>query len=162
MTQATKLDQPEKPHPGLGEKVHHKPGASWKANEEHVLPKNNLPLVFSGLMLTVFLAALDQTIVATALPTISAHLGGGSKYSWVGSSYLLASSALAPLYGKLSDLTGRKPVLYTSIFIFLLGSALCGAAKTMNWLIICRAVQGIGGGGIQQVRPTEIRARPDK
>jgi hypothetical protein len=128
-----------------------KPGQSWKTNEQHILPKNNLPLVFTGMMLAIFLAAIDQTIVATALPTISGHLGGGSKYSWVGSSYLLASASLAPLYGKLADICGRKPVIFTAIFIFLLGSALCGAAKSIDWLIICRVVQGIGGGGIQQV-----------
>ncbi|TDL24822.1 MFS amino acid permease [Rickenella mellea] len=128
-----------------------KPGASWKLNEQHVLPKNRIPVVFFGLMLTVFLAALDQTIVATALPTIVHQLGGGKNYSWVGSAYLLAAASLAPVYGKLSDLLGRKPVLFTSISIFLIASALCGAAQNMTWLIVCRAVQGIGGGGIQQL-----------
>ncbi|VDC06640.1 unnamed protein product [Peniophora sp. CBMAI 1063] len=128
-----------------------KPGASWKANEEHVLPPNNLPIVFTGLMCCTFLAALDQTIVATALPTIVAKLGGGSNYSWVGTAYLLAAAALSPLYGKLSDITGRKPILYAVIVIFLIGSALCGAAQNMTWLIVCRAVQGIGGGGIIQL-----------
>lgn len=127
------------------------PGASWKEDEKHVLPKNNLALVFSGLMATTFLAALDQTIVATALPTIVAKLGGGNLYSWVGSAYLLASACLSPLYGKLSDLIGRKPVLYSSIVVFLIGSALCGAAQSMVWLVIARAVQGIGGGGIIQL-----------
>ncbi|KAF9013990.1 major facilitator superfamily domain-containing protein [Cyathus striatus] len=133
------------------EKGPSKPGASWKDNEEHVLPKNNLPIVFSGLMLTVFLSALDQTIVATALPTIVSKLGGGEQYSWVGSAYLLAAASLSPLYGKLSDLIGRKPILYASIVVFLIGSALCGAAQSMTWLIIARAVQGIGGGGIIQL-----------
>ncbi|KAL1742378.1 major facilitator superfamily domain-containing protein [Schizophyllum fasciatum] len=128
--------------------VKEKPGASWRDNETHVLPHNNLPVVFAGFMLTIFLAALDQTIVATALPTIVEQLGGGDNYSWVGSAYLLASASLGPLYGKLSDLTGRKPILFGSILIFLLGSALCGAAQSMTWLIIARAVQGIGGGGI--------------
>ncbi|KAI0320729.1 MFS amino acid permease [Amylostereum chailletii] len=102
-------------------------------------------------MLSTFLAALDQTIVATALPRIVEELGGGKNYSWVGSAYLLAATALAPLYGKLSDLTGRKPCLYATIVIFLIGSALCGAAQNMTWLIVCRAVQGIGGGGIIQL-----------
>ncbi|RDB21176.1 putative transporter C3H1.06c [Hypsizygus marmoreus] len=128
-----------------------KPGASWKADEKHVLPKNRLSIVFLGLMACVFLAAIDQTIVATALPTIVSQLGGGKEYSWVGSAYLLAAASLAPLYGKLSDLIGRKPVLYASILTFLVGSALCGAAQTMIWLIIARAVQGIGGGGIIQL-----------
>jgi EmrB/QacA subfamily drug resistance transporter len=127
------------------------PGASWKATETHLLPKNNIPVVMLGLTACVFLAAIDQTIVATALPTIVSQLGGGKNYSWVGSAYLLASSSLSPLYGKLSDLVGRKPILYSSIVIFLIGSALCGAAQNMNWLIVCRAVQGIGGGAIIQL-----------
>ncbi|KAA1469513.1 MFS amino acid permease [Dentipellis sp. KUC8613] len=127
------------------------PGSHWKDNEQHVLPKNRLWIVFSGLMACTFLAALDQTIVATALPTIVERLGGGKDYSWVGSAYLLSATALAPLYGKVSDLIGRKPILYASIAIFLVGSALCGAAQNMIWLIVCRAVQGIGGGGIIQL-----------
>ncbi|KIK79861.1 hypothetical protein PAXRUDRAFT_16097 [Paxillus rubicundulus Ve08.2h10] len=127
------------------------PGASWKQMEEHVLPKNRLGIVLFGLMCAIFLAALDQTIIATALPTIVADVGGGNSYSWVGSSYMLAAGAFGPLYGKLSNMFGRKPILYSSIVIFLLGSALCGAAQTMNWLIACRAVQGIGGGGIMQL-----------
>lgn len=125
--------------------------ASWKANEQHVVPHNNMPLVFFGLMMTIFLAALDQTIVSTALPTIVAQLGGGNNYSWVGSAYLLAASAMSPLYGKGSDIIGRKPIMFGCILIFLFGSALCGAAQNMNWLIICRAIQGIGGGGIIQL-----------
>ncbi|KAG2367444.1 MFS general substrate transporter [Suillus spraguei] len=117
------------------------PGASWKKNEEHIVPKNRIGIVFFGLMCCVFLAALDQTIVATALPTIVADLGGGNEYSWVGSAYMLACASLGPLYAKLSDISGRKPILY----------ALCGAAQNMTWLIVCRAVQGIGGGGIIQL-----------
>ncbi|KAG6376367.1 MFS general substrate transporter [Boletus reticuloceps] len=146
------------------------PGASWKETEQHVVPKNRLGIVFFGLMCCTFLAALDQTIVATALPTIVAKLGGGNNYSWVGSAYLLASASLGPLYGKLSNILGRyvhpspshfthfwylhigrKPILYGCIIIFLVGSALCGAAQSMTWLIVCRAVQGIGGGGIIQL-----------
>ncbi|KAF8146473.1 major facilitator superfamily domain-containing protein [Mycena galopus ATCC 62051] len=122
-----------------------------KEDDEHIVPHNNIPLVFCALMLTSFLAALDQTIVATALPTIVAQLGGGKDYSWVGSAYLIAGAALCPAYGKLSDIFGRKQVLYPSILIFLVGSALCGAAKSMTWLILARALQGIGGGGIQQL-----------
>ncbi|KAI0780966.1 MFS amino acid permease [Trametes elegans] len=128
-----------------------KPGQHWKKGEEHVLPQNNIPIVFAGLMCCTFLAALDQTIVATALPTIVAKLGGGKDYSWVGTAYLLASSALSPVYGKISDITGRKAILYASIVVFLIGSALCGAAQNMVWLVVCRAVQGIGGGGIIQM-----------
>ncbi|KAJ7046931.1 MFS general substrate transporter [Mycena alexandri] len=126
-------------------------GAGWKDGETQTLPKNRLSIVFLALTLTVFLAAMDQTIVATALPTIVEKLGGGSEYSWVGSAYLLAAAALAPLYGKLSGMFGRKPLLYSSIIVFLIGSALCGAAQNMTWLVVCRAVQGIGGGGIMQL-----------
>ncbi|KAF8969828.1 major facilitator superfamily domain-containing protein [Flammula alnicola] len=127
------------------------PGSSWKADETHLLPKNRLSIVFMGLMACVFLAAIDQTIVATALPTIVSQLGGGKQYSWVGTAYLLAAASLSPLYGKLSDLIGRKPILYASIGIFLIGSALCGAAQNITWLVVSRAVQGIGGGGIIQL-----------
>ncbi|KAG1782675.1 MFS general substrate transporter [Suillus placidus] len=140
----TTMTEPQSP-------VKERPGASWKKDEEHVVPNNRINIVFFGLMCSVFLAALDQTIVATALPTIVAELGGGKNYSWVGSSYMLASASLGPLYGKLSDILGRKPMLYGSIVIFLIGSALCGAAQTMTWLIVCRAIQGIGGGGIIQL-----------
>ncbi|KAI5122887.1 hypothetical protein M0805_003338 [Coniferiporia weirii] len=128
-----------------------KPGESWKANEQQILPKNRIVIVFIGLMLCVFLAALDQTIVATALPTIVEELQGGKNYSWVGSAYLLGAATLSPLYGKLSDVTGRKPLLFAVILIFLVFSALCGAAQNMTWLIVCRALQGIGGGGILQL-----------
>ncbi|KAI0029161.1 major facilitator superfamily domain-containing protein [Vararia minispora EC-137] len=127
------------------------PQALGRAMEEQVVPNNNLVLVFLALMTTTFLAALDQTIVATALPTIVEGLHGGNEYSWVGSSYLIASAAFTSVYGKLADILGRKAILYPAIVIFLVGSALCGAAQTMTWLIIARAVQGIGGGGIFQM-----------
>ncbi|KAF5374240.1 hypothetical protein D9758_004724 [Tetrapyrgos nigripes] len=94
---------------------------------------------------------MDQTIIATALPTIVSNLGGGKNYSWIGSAFLLAAATLSPLYGKLSDIIGRKPILYTCLIIFLIGSALCGAAQSMVWLIFCRAVQGVGGGRMIQM-----------
>ncbi|KAF8550441.1 MFS amino acid permease [Imleria badia] len=127
------------------------PGFSWEQNEEHVLPKNRLGVVSFALVCTMFLGTLDQTIVATALPTIVVHLHGGNKYSWVGSAYMLGSGTFSPLYGKLSNMFGRKPLLYSSIIVFLIGSALCGAAQNMSWLIGSRALQGIGGGGIMQL-----------
>ncbi|KAF7309867.1 MFS general substrate transporter [Mycena indigotica] len=125
-------------------------GAGFRDVEEAIsLPHNNMVLVMAGLFITMFLSSLDNTIVTTALPTISAELHGtASDYSWTGVSYMLASGAFVPLWGKLSDVTGRKAILYPSIVVFLLGSGLCGAAKSMPWLIACRAVQGIGGGGI--------------
>ncbi|KAF7314053.1 MFS general substrate transporter [Mycena chlorophos] len=117
--------------------------------DEHHIPHNNLPLVFLALMLTAFLDALDQSIFTTALPTIVAQLGGGSAYSWVGSAYLIGAAAATPVCGKLSDIFSRKNILFPCIVIFLVGSALCGAAQSMTWLVIARAIQGIGGGGTQ-------------
>lgn len=131
--------------------VKRKPGEAWKKDEVHELPYNNMWLVFPGLILTTFLAALDQTIVSTALPTIVSELGGASGYSWVGTSYLLTSAACAPIYGVLSDMFGRKPTLFFAIIVFLLGSALCGSAKSFIWLCVARGVQGIGGGGALQL-----------
>ncbi len=122
----------------------------WLQTEgEHRIPDNNLWIVFPGLMLSVFLAALDQTILAVALPTIAEELQAGpAAYSLVGSLYLITASAMMPLYGRVSDITGRKPIAFFAIIVFLLGSALCGAAKTITWLCAARAVQGVGGGGI--------------
>src|SRR3954467_9750974 len=108
----------------------------------------NLRLIFSGLMLVMLLAALDSTIVATALPTIVTELGGLERLAWVTSAYLLAQTVVTPLYGKIGDLYGRKKVLQSAIVIFLAGSALCGLAQTMDELIAFRAVQGLGGGGL--------------
>src|SRR5256885_5967188 len=92
-------------------------------------------VVFAGLMLVLLLAALDQTIVATALPTIVGDLGGLTHFAWVTSAYLLAQTAVTPLYGKLGDLYGRKRVLQSAIVLFLAGSALCGLAGSMDELI---------------------------
>ncbi|MGH9206632.1 MAG: MDR family MFS transporter, partial [Acidimicrobiales bacterium] len=105
-------------------------------------------VVFSALMLGMLLAALDQTIVATALPTIVGDLGGLSHISWVVTAYLLASTASTPLYGKLGDLYGRKPVFQTAIVIFLVGSALAGLSQSLGELIAFRAIQGLGAGGL--------------
>ncbi len=107
-----------------------------------------LTVVFSGLLLALLLAALDSTIVATALPTIVGELGGLAHLSWVVTAYLLAQTVVTPLYGKLGDLYGRKGVLQSAIVIFLIGSALCGMSQNMTQLIIFRAIQGLGGGGL--------------
>ncbi len=107
-----------------------------------------LGLIFTGLMLVMLLAALDSTIVATALPTIVGDLGGLEKLSWVTSAYLLAQTAVTPLYGKLGDQLGRKRVLQSAVVLFLIGSALCGLAGSMTELIACRAIQGLGAGGL--------------
>ena len=105
-------------------------------------------LIFGALLLVLFVASLDQTIVSTALPTIVGELGGFQHLSWVVTAYLLASTVVGPLYGKLGDLYGRKRVLQAALALFLVGSALCGAAQTMGELIGFRALQGLGGGGL--------------
>jgi EmrB/QacA subfamily drug resistance transporter len=105
-------------------------------------------LIFGALLLVLFIASLDQTIVSTALPTIVGDLGGLEHLSWVVTSYLLASTVSGPLYGKLGDLYGRKRVLQIALGLFLVGSALCGLAQTMTQLIAFRAIQGLGGGGL--------------
>ena len=105
-------------------------------------------VVFTGLMLVMLMAALDQTIVSTALPTIVGDLGGLSHISWVVTAYLLAQTAVTPVYGKLGDQYGRKIVLQFALVLFLVGSALCGLAQSLTELIIFRAVQGLGGGGL--------------
>ncbi|HXH97347.1 MAG TPA: MDR family MFS transporter [Gaiellaceae bacterium] len=107
-----------------------------------------LRTVFAALMLGMFLAALDQTIVSTALPTIVGDLGGLNHLSWVVTSYLLASTISTPLYGKLGDMIGRKPVFLAAILIFLAGSMLAGLSQSMGELIGFRALQGIGAGGL--------------
>ena len=105
-------------------------------------------LIFGALLLVLFIASLDQTIVSTALPTIVGDLGGLQHLSWVVTAYLLASTVVGPLYGKLGDLYGRKRVLQVALVLFLIGSALCGVAQSMPQLIGFRAVQGLGGGGL--------------
>jgi len=112
---------------------------------------SEIMVVMVALMLAMFLAALDQTIVSTALPRIASDLHGLSKLSWVATAYLLTSAVVTPLYGKISDLFGRKRIFQIAIIIFLIGSALCGLAQNMDQLIIFRGLQGIGGGGLMAV-----------
>jgi len=116
--------------------------------EGPAVPRQRVRIVMGALMLTMLLAALDQTIVSTALPTIVGELGGLNHLSWVVTSYLLAVTIVTPLYGKLGDLYGRKVVLQGALVIFLVGSALCGLAQGMTELIVFRAIQGLGGGGL--------------
>ncbi len=125
-----------------------RPGSRWTMTDANhrVIPP--LLVVVGGLMLVMLLASLDQTIVSTALPTIVRELGGLEHLSWVVTAYLLAVTAVTPLYGKLGDLFGRKIVLQGALVLFLAGSALCGLANGMTELIIFRAIQGLGGGGL--------------
>jgi EmrB/QacA subfamily drug resistance transporter len=111
-------------------------------------PRQRILVVFGGLMLVLLMAALDQTIVSTALPTIVGDLGGLTHISWVVTAYLLAQTAVTPIYGKLGDLYGRKVVLQFALILFLVGSALCGLAQSLTELIVFRAIQGLGGGGL--------------
>src|SRR5919106_2953167 len=110
--------------------------------------RQSLVPIFVALALGMFLAALDQTIVSTALPTIVGDLGGLEHLSWVVTSYLVASTASTPLYGKLGDTVGRKPMFQAAIVIFLTGSLLSGAAQSLDELILFRALQGAGAGGL--------------
>ena len=110
--------------------------------------RGRVGVIFAGLMLVVLLAALDQTIVATALPTIVGDLGGLDRLSWVTSAFLLGQTAVTPLYGKLGDLYGRKRILQSAVLVFLVGSVLCGQAHSMTELIAFRALQGLGAGGL--------------
>src|SRR6185437_8576500 len=112
--------------------------------------------MLSGTMLGMFLGALDQTIVATALPAMAGALHGIESMSWVVSAYLLTSTAATPIYGKLSDLYGRRPLFVAAIGFFLLGSLICGLAQTMPQLIAGRSVQGLGGGGLISLAMTII------
>lgn len=121
---------------------------SAPVTESARLPQRQIYLIFGGLMLAMLLAALDQTVVSTALPTIVSDLGGAEHLSWVVTSYMLASTATTVLWGKLGDLYGRKGLFITCILIFLAGSILSGTSQTMGQLIAWRAVQGAGGGGL--------------
>lgn len=108
----------------------------------------SIRMVIGSVGVLLLLAALDQTIVSTALPTIVADLGGLDHLSWVVTAYILASTVSAPLYGKLGDLYGRRNMVFVSVGLFLTGSALCGLAQSMGFLILSRAIQGLGGGGL--------------
>ena len=120
------------------------------------LSHRQILLLMAGLMTGMLLAALDQTIVGTALPTIVGELGGINHYSWVVTAYLLASTASTPLYGKMADLYGRRPVFLFSIGTFLIGSLLAGLSQNMLQLVITRGIQGLGAGGLMTLAFTII------
>ena len=109
------------------------------------LPRKQSMVIMAGVMLAIFLASLDQTIVATAIPKIVASLGGFDRFSWVTTSYLVASTAIIPIVGKLSDIYGRRTFFLFGITIFILGSVLAGFSANMSQLIAFRAIQGVGG-----------------
>ena len=115
------------------------------------ITKRQLYLVFAGVISGLALSALDGTIVNTALATIVGELGGIKYYAWVGTAYMLTSTTSTPLFGKLSDLYGRRRLFQAAIVIFATGSVLCGIAQSMWQLVVARGVQGIGGGGLMAV-----------
>ncbi|OIQ77561.1 multidrug resistance protein 3 [mine drainage metagenome] len=125
-------------------------------NTPQTEPPQSRRLIIAAITVMLLLSSLDQTIVSTALPTIVADLGGLDHLSWVVTAYLLASTVVAPLYGKLGDLYGRKVMMQISVSLFLLGSMLCGQATSMTFLILARGLQGVGGGGLMVLAQTVI------
>ncbi|WP_253195660.1 MDR family MFS transporter [Streptomyces sp. JHA26] len=120
------------------------------------MPARQARLVVGGVMTGMMLSALDQTVVSTALPRIVSDLGGLSRLSWVVTGYLLTSMVVTPLWGKLSDMYGRRPVYMAAIGVFLAGSLLCAVAQDITQLVVFRAVQGLGGGGLFALAMTVI------
>jgi EmrB/QacA subfamily drug resistance transporter len=120
------------------------------------VPRTSRPLTVVALLLGLFLAAMEMTVVSTAMPTVVAELGGLPLYAWAFAGYMLATTVTVPIWGKLADLRGRKPVLLAGIGLFLLGSLACGHAGSMGALIAWRAVQGLGAGAMQPVTFTII------
>lgn len=116
----------------------------------------NRPLVLISVMLAMFVSAIEATIVTTAMPVIVSDLGGFSRYSWIFSAYLLMSTVTVLIYGKLADLFGRKPILFIGMFIFLVGSILCGFAVSMEQLILFRLIQGLGAGAVMPIATTIV------
>ena len=117
------------------------PPATAPSEPDHPVHNGSVRLVIASVATLLLLAALDQTVVSTALPTIVADLGGIEHLSWVVTAYILASTVAAPLYGKLGDLYGRRAMVFVSVGLFLLGSLLCGISNSMAFLIIARAVR---------------------
>src|SRR2546425_1951197 len=113
-------------------------------------------LTMIGVLMVMLLASLDQTIVSTAMPRVIADLQGFDRYTWVSTAYLLTSTVMVPIYGKLSDLLGRKPIFLFGVVVFLAGSALSGTAQSMNQLILFRAFQGIGAGALIPIAITIV------
>jgi MFS family permease len=134
------------------------------ADQDFMTPSTSHPplshadirVIVIGVGVAMFLGALDQTIIAAALPAIAAELGGFSAMSWVASIYLLTATAVTPLYGKYSDIKGRQAALTLGITVFVAGSIACALAPSMIWLIAARALQGLGGGGLISLAQTIV------
>ena len=110
--------------------------------------KGKIALIMTALGMAVFLAALDVTIITTALPTISEYFHSAAGYTWIGSAYLLGNASSVPLWGKISDIFGRKPILIVANLLFLIGSLIAALSNSIGMLIAARAIQGVGGGGL--------------
>ncbi|MCK9917774.1 MFS transporter [Microbacteriaceae bacterium K1510] len=143
--------RPQHPH-------HHKPAKAHGKDEaqRRVLSHPEILRIIFGLMLSMFLGALDQTIVATALPTIGRHFNDLGNLAWIVTAYLLTGTAVTPLYGKLSDVYGRRVVMLSAIGLFIAGSVACAMSPSMSALIFARALQGAGGGGLMALAQTII------
>ncbi len=124
---------------------------SYEEYEQPRYSKRDTILTMTGVLMVMLLASLDQTIVSTAMPRVIADLNGFDRYTWVSTAYLLTSTVTVPIYGKLSDLFGRKPIFLFGVVVFLIGSALSGASQDMNQLIAFRAVQGLGAGALMPI-----------
>jgi EmrB/QacA subfamily drug resistance transporter len=154
----TRHDAPHAAHKTHGAahahgRAHHKAHAEA---EPRALAHAEIRTIIFGIMLAMFLGALDQTIVATALPTIGVHFGNLAELSWVVTAYLLTGTAVTPLYGKLSDIHGRRVMMMTAIGLFVAGSVACALAPSMTALILGRGLQGLGGGGLMALSQTII------
>jgi EmrB/QacA subfamily drug resistance transporter len=137
-------------------KVSQLKGKATKKAEQRPLTHPEVRAIVVGIMLAMFLGALDQTIVATALPTIGRHFGNLEQLSWVVTAYLLTGTAVTPLYGKLADIHGRRPLMLIAIAFFVAGSVVCALATSMTMLVLARALQGLGGGGLMALAQTII------
>jgi EmrB/QacA subfamily drug resistance transporter len=154
-------DQQALPETVAGELLRIPPEVLELSDAPPIAPKapltpSEVRTILMSLLLTMFLAALDQTIVATALPTIGRQFGDVSNLSWVITAYLLASTAVAPVFGTLSDIYGRRAMIITALSLFIAGSVLCALAPNMPVLILARGLQGLGGGGIMPIVQTVI------
>ena len=118
--------------------------------------KTHRPIVVAALMMSLFMAAMEVTVVSTAMPTVIADLGGLDLYAWVFTAYVLSSTVTVPIFGKLADLYGRKPIILFGIAVFLIGSMASGQARTMTELIVFRALQGLGAGAMQPIALTIV------
>lgn len=125
-------------------------------DQEKAVAKKNIILLFVTLMITMLLASLSQMVFSSALPTIVGELNGVEHMTWVITAYMLASTIMMPIYGKMSDLLGRKPLLITAILLFIGGSIFGAMASSMGWLIVARVIQGLGGGGLMILSQTAV------